>query len=325
MSSVERGFAFTELSPVPPAILNGYRDRPVVERGGGVLRYRRSVRFRMSWTADDDWYVAPCADPSGPRDGAHPSPGPRCRVHGPLCRGRLARGRLGTCLPAPEPGADLVPLLRRGLDGLWLDVSTDWLIDVEQSRTVVTAGAAQGMEVYTPGADGWEFVLVAVLRGSGVTGGRTLLHGTGEVAPLWAGVLRPGQALLADRRVAACRVAEPVAGAVGLGSQDVLVAALTRWTTGAAAPALTRPITVPAGPPGGAAPGRPVAVPTGQASGAVGQPVAVPAGQASGVAVAQPVAAQAREATALPVRQAVAVPPGQATGVPVGSIAENPV
>lgn len=135
----EHGFAPVGLPPVPAAVTAGFRDHPY-----------RTLRLRMSWTADDDWlfqYVPPsgASGPGGPV-------GPVGPVRD-LADRRLA-GALGS-------------LLRRTLSGPWLDVHADWLIGLHRVRTVAPAGATVRVELPEPPAPDCAFTLVAVLGREG--------------------------------------------------------------------------------------------------------------------------------------------------------------
>lgn len=131
----EHGFAPVGLPPVPAAVTAGFRDHPY-----------RTLRLRMSWTADDDWlfqYVPP-SGASGPGGGPVRD---------------LADRRLAAALGS---------LLRRTLSGPWLDVHADWLIGLHRIRTVARAGATVRVEPPPePPREDCAFTLVAVLGREG--------------------------------------------------------------------------------------------------------------------------------------------------------------
>ncbi|GLX40591.1 hypothetical protein Sros01_66640 [Streptomyces roseochromogenus] len=186
----EHGFAPVVLPPVPAAVTAGFRDHPY-----------RTLRLRMSWTADDDWlfqYVPP--------SGA-PAPGGPVRD---LADRRLAAG-LGS-------------LLRRTLSGPWLDVHADWLITLHRTRAAAPAGTTIRVDQPQPISSECEFTLLALLGREGEGSLRSRLHGpagTSETA------LRPGQGLLLDRRTVTDDLHELLAGPGGPVTQDLLTAHLS--------------------------------------------------------------------------------------------------
>ncbi|GII76166.1 hypothetical protein Sru01_11480 [Sphaerisporangium rufum] len=208
MTRPGRGFAFADLPPVRPAVPDPHRDRRPAGHPGGPARAGRPARYRMSWTADDDWYLAPAAAarPGGPPPGG----------------------------PTP-PETDLAPLVRRGLAGMWLDVSTDWLLEVRRLRRTFGAGPAPRPArrprpaVTAPPDGGPEYELTAVLRRRGLLPGPLRLRRIGEPEPCWTGVLAEGRMLVVDRRLVVCEQDDPLPGPAGPGSEEVLVVALTRW------------------------------------------------------------------------------------------------
>lgn len=208
----EHGFAPVVLPPVPAAVTAGFRDHPY-----------RTLRLRMSWTADDDWlfqYVPP--------SGA-PAPGGPVRD---LADRRLAAG-LGS-------------LLRRTLSGPWLDVHADWLIALHRIRTVAPAGTTIRLAPPQPPPPDCEFTLLALLDREGEGSLRSRLHGpagASELAP------RPGQGLLLDRRTITTDRHDLLAGPGGPVTQDLLTAHLSPATDPPASALRIRPMLVrgPAG------------------------------------------------------------------------------
>ncbi|MEU8464693.1 hypothetical protein [Streptomyces sp. NPDC029003] len=209
----EHGFAPVGLPPVPAAVTAGFRDHPY-----------RTLRLRMSWTADDDWlfqYVPPSGAPGPVRD---------------LADRRLAAG-LGS-------------LLRRTLSGPWLDVHADWLISLHRVRTVAPAGTAVRVELPGPPAPDCAFSLLAVLGREGDGSLRSRLYGPGGAsAPLLEAAPRPGQGLLLDRRTVTDDLHELLAGPGGPVTQDLLSAHLAPAAGPVASALRVRPMLVrgPAG------------------------------------------------------------------------------
>ncbi|MFJ4319855.1 hypothetical protein ACIP46_31885 [Streptomyces lavendulae] len=186
----EHGFAPVVLPPVPAAVTAGFRDHPY-----------RTLRLRMSWTADDDWlfqYVPP--------SGA-PAPGGPVRD---LADRRLAAG-LGS-------------LLRGTLSGPWLDVHADWLIALHRIRTVAPAGTTVRLAPPDPPSPDCEFTLLALLDREGEGSLRSRLHGPAGASET---ALRPGQGLLLDRRTVTDDLHELLAGPGGPVTQDLLTARLS--------------------------------------------------------------------------------------------------
>ncbi|GLV87107.1 hypothetical protein Slala03_67960 [Streptomyces lavendulae subsp. lavendulae] len=207
----EHGFAPVVLPPVPAAVTAGFRDHPY-----------RTLRLRMSWTADDDWlfqYVPP--------SGA-PAPGGPVRD---LADRRLAAG-LGS-------------LLRRTLSGPWLDVHADWLIGLHRIRTVAPAGTTVRVEPPEPPPADATFTLLAVLGREGAGSLRSRLYGPGGAsAPLLEAAPRPGQGLLLDRRTVTDDLHELLAGPGGPVSQDLLTAHLSPAAGPASSALRIRPMLV---------------------------------------------------------------------------------
>ncbi|MFD8985130.1 hypothetical protein [Streptomyces sp. NPDC059564] len=214
----EHGFAPVVLPPVPAAVTAGFRDHHPY----------RTLRLRMSWTADDDWlfqYVPP-SGPSGPGGGPVRD---------------LADRRLAAALGS---------LLRRTLSGPWLDVHADWLIGLHRTRTVAPAGATVRVELPEPPPTDSEFTLVAVVAREGEGSLRSRLYGPGgSTAPLLEAAPRPGQGLLLDRRTVTDDLHELLAGPAGPVTQDLLTAHLSPAKTPMASALRGRPMLVrgPAG------------------------------------------------------------------------------
>jgi hypothetical protein len=213
----EHGFAPVGLPPVPAVVTAGFRDHPY-----------RTLRLRMSWTADDDWlfqYVPPsgASGPGGPV--------------GPVRD--LADRRLAAALGS---------LLRRTLSGPWLDVHADWLIGLHRVRTVAQAGATVRVELPEPPAPDCVFTLVAVLRREGEGDLHSRLHGPGG-AQLLEATPDPGQGLLLDRRSVPHDHHELRAGPGGPVTQDLLTAHLSPAAAPMASALRGRPMLVrgPAG------------------------------------------------------------------------------
>jgi hypothetical protein len=205
MALSEQGFAVIDLKRVPAAILDdGGGYRPIV-RSGPTVCWRRSVEFRISWTADDDWFIH-------------------------LARGAVdPDGSVVRC-----HGLDFSPIVRAVLWYLRLDLSTDWRIRLTQVRTVATSTSVVPVRSCLPSTADAEFVVVAALGGHGADATNFRLYRHGERDPLWTGRLRPGVAVVLDRRDLAYDVGEMVTGD---GSQEILVVAFSRWTAEVSPPA----------------------------------------------------------------------------------------
>lgn len=197
MAVADQGFTVVDLPPISPAVLESFHGCATVERTGTVTWYHRALRFHLTWTADDDWFY---------------------ELAGPPRRGSVVRFR----------DVDFTYLLRAVLGHLWLDVSADWLIELNQIRTEVTAGGSG--PVLPPGrrAGGAEMVMIAVARREGLAGGGVRLHAPGEQKTGRRAAIAPGQAMLITRPGLTCDLDTGHAVEDGGGSQDTLVIAVSR-------------------------------------------------------------------------------------------------
>jgi hypothetical protein len=192
VTPADRGFAVVDIGPVSARVLATYRDCPLWMRSDGLTYHRRSVQLRISWTADDDWHTEVTA----------------------------ADRRAGM-----EVGA----VVLRGLRSVWLDLTADWRIDVDQVRTRVAARARGPVGVVPVWARRRELLMLAVLDRDGAEGGGvTLCHADGAT-PAWHGVLRPGQALVVRDRGLLPALHELTGPDDRAGHVDMVVGALSRW------------------------------------------------------------------------------------------------
>lgn len=147
------GYSVVGLPRVPPA----------------VPREHAAVRYRMCWTADDDWFFE-----RRPGDGA----------------------RAGCFDPALVPAAgDYTPLLRHLLGGFALGTADDWSVRVQRRPPA-------GHPVHQDGVD-----LMLIARLGGADGGEVRLSRAGGGPPVWRGALEPGRAVLFDDRALAHEIA----------------------------------------------------------------------------------------------------------------------
>jgi hypothetical protein len=186
-------FALIDVPPVPVELMDVCQRGPDAGGTGCAGGCLCTHQVRMSWTADDDWFFEVV--------GAQAAVGTKVVVGAGAVGGRTPVG------PGAAAGrrlsAGLVPLLRRSLGTVWLDVFADWLVDVHRIRTVAPAGSTARVELPPAariGAQEGEFMLLTVIRRLGATGGGARLLRPGEPAPCWERTLGPGRVLLFDRR-----------------------------------------------------------------------------------------------------------------------------
>jgi hypothetical protein len=163
-----------ELSGINAGVLDSFRHCELVESVEGFACYERVLRFRMSWTADDAWYVRPRRD-ADVDDAGRP-------------------GAIAVMDQVMDQVMDSVA-------GLWLDVADDWDVDARQIRAVTTSRATLAM-------DGYEHLMVAVL-GRDRSGGQIRLQRRDDARAYWEGTVGPGQALVVDPGVGAVLAAGP--------------------------------------------------------------------------------------------------------------------
>ena len=195
----DQGFTVVDLPPISPAILDSFHGCALVEQAGQVTWSRRALRFHITWTADDDWFFELVGT-------------------GTERRRSVVRFR----------DIDFTPLLRAALGHVWLDVSADWLIELNQVRTVVPAqrsGPALPLGRRTGGA---EVVMIAVARRHGLAGGTARLSAPGEPETRWQAPIAPGQALLITRADLTYALDAGHAFDDGGGTQDTLVITMSR-------------------------------------------------------------------------------------------------
>lgn len=207
MSVSDQGFTVVGLSPISPAILDSFHGCATAERADGVTWHRRALRFRLSWTADDDWFYE-LVDAGAEQ------------------RGSVVR----------FGDVDFTPLLRAALGHVWLDVSADWLIELTQVRAVVPARRCG--PALPPGqrVGGAEVVMVAVAGRDGLAGGEVRLCVAGRPEPHWRDTIAPGQAVLITRPDLTCVLEAGPALGDGGGVQDTLVITMSRSMARSASP-----------------------------------------------------------------------------------------
>jgi 2OG-Fe dioxygenase len=199
MSLSDQGFTVVDLSPISPAILDSFHGCAPVGRAGQVTWYRRALRFHITWTADDDWFYE-LVDA-----GAEP-------------RKSVVRFR----------DIDFTPLLRAALGHVWLDLSVDWLIELNQVRTVVPTRQSGPALPLGQQTDAAEVVLIVVAQSQGLAGSEIRLSAPGEQEPCWQATIAPGQALLITRPDLTYDLDAGHASDDGGGIQDTLVITMTR-------------------------------------------------------------------------------------------------
>lgn len=208
-----QAFLPIDLPVAAPRILAGFRSLPPAERIGGAVLYRRVHQVRMAWTADDDWlFTMAGANGFG---------------HRPDDAGRRLR-------------TDMTSLLWRALGDLWLDVFTDWHIDVHQLRLVVPASASAPVRPSAPPVGpavrpGEEvFAMIAIPDRRRAEGGvtlrprRTAAMAGSTPAALWNRPLRADQALLVDLRAVEYDLWELVGDGRNPAIQDMLISVISR-------------------------------------------------------------------------------------------------
>ncbi len=232
-----QGFRLIELPAVPPRLLARFRSLPLTGRVADAVLYRRTHQVRMAWTADDDWLFT-MAGTAG--FGTHPDEA-----------GRPLR-------------TEVTSLLWRALGGLWLDVYTDWHIDVHQQRFVVPATAKAPARPPLPpagpslSAHDDLFAMIAIVDVRRAEGGVTLRRrgsgdGTGSdaadagkgaatdaavtqdaagSAPLWNRPLRADQALLVDLRAVEYDLWDMAGDGRNPAVQDMLISVISRHRRG---------------------------------------------------------------------------------------------
>jgi hypothetical protein len=170
MAVADQGFTVVDLPPISPAVLDSFHGCATVERSGTVTWYHRALRFRLTWTADDDWF--------------YELAGVRAERRGSVVRYR---------------DIDFTYLLRAALGHMWLDVSADWLIELNQIRTEVTVGGSG--PVLPPGrrTGGAEVTMIAVARRHGLAVGGVRLYAPGQPGTCRQAGIAPGQAMLITR------------------------------------------------------------------------------------------------------------------------------
>jgi len=199
MAVRDQRFTVVDLPPICPAVLDSFHGCATVRRTGEVTWYHRALRFHLTWTADDDWFY---------------------ELAGAGVERRGSVVRFGD--------VDFTYLLRAALGHLWLDVSADWLVELNQVRTEV-AGGGSG-PVLPPGrwTGGPEVVMIAVARRQGLTGGEIRLHTPGEPETRRQAAVAPGQAMLMTGPDLAYDLGTAHAVDDGEGSQDTLVITVSR-------------------------------------------------------------------------------------------------
>lgn len=200
----DQGFSVVDLPPISPAILDSFQGCAPAERAGQVTWYQRALRFHITWTADDDWFYELVGVAEEQRNS-------------------VVRFR----------GIDFTPLLRAALTHVWLDLSVDWFIELNQVRTVIPTGQPV-LPVSLPlslplgqRVGGAEVVLIVVARCHGA-GGEIRVCAPGEPDPCRQTIVAPGQALLITRPDLTYNLGAGSACEDGEGIQDTLVITLSR-------------------------------------------------------------------------------------------------
>lgn len=208
-----QGFTLIDLPEVAQEILDSYDKCPVDEFMGHGTRYKRFSQYRLSPVPRDDqgWSFdrLPHRDYTAFKK-FNPVGGGMRRTYEPI-------------------EADFTQLIADGADGLELDRSEDWQLNVHQNRSRAEPGHPAPLTPEGVHHDGHEFVMIAVLRKVNVGGAQTRLWKPGANEPFWRGTLEARQAVLLDDRAVAHDVTEVLCADGGTGYRDILIVAFSRW------------------------------------------------------------------------------------------------
>jgi hypothetical protein len=207
-----QGFTLIDLPPIPDKILASYDDCPVDEYMGHGTRFKRFAQYRLSPADGGGW-------------------GFERLEHRDYTTFKKFNAVAGGIRRVYEPiEADFTGLIAAGIEGLELDRSEDWQINVHQNRS--RAGGLDAPAPLTPEGvhhDGHEFVMIAVLRKVNVAGAQTRLWNPGEDEPFWTGTLEDGQAVLLDDRAIAHDVTDVESADGNPAHRDIVIVAFSRW------------------------------------------------------------------------------------------------
>ena len=204
-------FSVIDIPAVSREVLDSYDDCPWDEYMGNGTRYKRFSQYRMTWDEATGWNFELLAH----RDYTtfkkfNPVAGGVRRQYQPI-------------------QVDFTPVIRAAAEGIPLDPSESWQINVHQNRTCATPDKPGVLTPEGVHQDGHQNVMIAILRRVNVLGGETRLWDLGASEPFWTGVLQPGQAVLLNDEAIAHDVTDvlPLNGAPG--HRDILIVAFSRW------------------------------------------------------------------------------------------------
>ncbi|MFC6094015.1 2OG-Fe dioxygenase family protein [Saccharothrix lopnurensis] len=211
MSLNDQRFAIVDLPEIPQEILDSYDRCPVDEYMGNGTRFKRFSQYRLHHDEARGWQFGLLEH----------------RDYTAFTKFNPVGGGIKRKYLPIE--ADFTPLIRAGMEGLGLDESEDWQINVHQNRTRAEGDRVGPLTPEGVHHDGHEFVMIAILRRNNVGGGKTRLWRPGADAPFWDGTLEAGQAVLLDDRALQHDVTDVTSADGGPGHRDIVIVAFSRW------------------------------------------------------------------------------------------------